>query len=455
MIALSTYVKFGIILLGAALFSACGTLDIDVEPEAPDVAGLSTTPSPLGNARPADNLRMTPTNTPVFQSVIVAFFKDSDVWLWRSDGGDATPLTSFGDVNQSNIKLSDDGRFVAFTRSLELWLARTDGSEAHRLLGAGELDYLDPDGPGVFIYRYDWVPGKAFLAFNTRQKTNRGTVRYNDLHLINAETSERSELLPDGQGGDFIYSPDGRQIALVRPGIISLVDADGGNRQEGVLTYTPAETYAEEQYYAQPVWSADGRELLVPILPADPLAQPAQQTTIWRVPAGGSPAELVANLRADPLGRFILAPDQGLVAYFGSEDDAGERALLVTELASGETSLYAEDVFNIISGWSPATSRFAYLLNPQEGVEAFPQAQLAQPGRLPVAIDVTAGSSDQILVGEVRWLDDYRFLALARPVAAAEWLILLDHVSGPIQEVATISDIPGGDVPSYDFSLGN
>jgi hypothetical protein len=440
-------------LLFAFLISACGTLDLDVEAEPPaERAGASASPS---NARPVTNPMMTPTNTPVFRPLTVAFQKDDDLWLWSSERGEGAPLTAYGDVNQSRIKLSDDGRLVVFTRGLELWVARTDGSGAHRLLAAGELDYLDPAAPGISIYHYEWVPGQDTLAFNTRQRIDRGTLLYDDLHLIDAETLERRELFSAGQGGEFTYSPDGRQIALVRPGIISLVDADGSNRREAVLTYTPARYNAEEQYYARPVWSSSGQELLVPILPADPLARPVQQTTIWRVPAGNSPAELVANLRADPFGRFILAPDQGLVAYLSSEDEANEKDLLITELSSGETIIYAEDVFHITSNWSPGASQFTYLPGFEEQPGAYPQAQVAQPGHQPATIDTSTGSADQLFVTDVRWLDDNRFLALGRPPTAEEWLILLGHPGSAMQEIATINDTPGSDVPSYDFSLGD
>jgi hypothetical protein len=91
-------------------------------------------------------------------------------------------------------------------------------------------------------------------------------------------------LLPHGQGGEFIYSPNGQEIAISTATSISLVHTDGTNRRE-VLTYPMVATYSEYSFYAMPIWAADSSSLRVAIPPADPLGEPRQPTTLWTIPS--------------------------------------------------------------------------------------------------------------------------------------------------------------------------
>ena len=156
----------------------------------------------------------------------------------------------------------------------------------------------DPSAVAVTPYQFEWVPGTHLLAFNTQQIfQGPGLSFLDDFHLVDADSLELKFVLLPGWGGSFTLSPDGKKVALATPNNISTANLDGTNYTQ-VMTYTPVITYGDYRFYASPVWSADSQELRVAIPPADPLAEPAQPTTIWLIPADGSNAVQTGSVDA-------------------------------------------------------------------------------------------------------------------------------------------------------------
>jgi len=365
----------------------------------------------------------------------VAFVREGNVWLW-SEGAEARALTSAGDV--TSVEISDDGEVVAFLRGLELWAVNSDGSGERPLITTDHIAAMvEPGDPGVRVYRFEWVPGTHVVAFNTRLHLEVGLVPNDDLRLVDADTLEQRVLLPRGEGGEFHYSPDGRQIAIVRSGTISLVDADGGNRRES-LTYTPPVTYSEFRYYAQPVWAADSGSLRVFIPPVDPQAQPPQLGSVWHLRTDGQEARLIASLRTSSEPAF--SPDLGHVAYLeqaaGAPPGSNEGGLLVTNLDDGETVSYDEQASNVYE-WSPDSQHFAYMTSLQ-----LPQAQIGQLGSDPVP----AYEDPNVAAIDVRWIDAERYLFTT--ITEQGRSILLGEIGGSSAVVATVS----GRSLIYDFA---
>lgn len=299
---------FGLIWFLVPFLAACGTLEVGVEPTPTTdtiaiEAGLRVqpmTPTPLRNevvpftSEPA--LTPIPVDSyPAPRGLRVAYLRDGDVWLWTADGSGARRVTTAGGADGS-VKISDDGELVAFQRREVVWLANSDGASERQLLAPGDLDGMSAVDSGVTLNRFEWVPGTHTMAVNTRMRSSDGSVLNDDLRLVDADTLEQTILLPPGEGGEFYYCPDGDQIAIVTSGDISLVDADGGNRRDSVLTFTPIETHSAYDYYPEPVWAADGSSLLVAIPPVDSEVRPTQHTTVWHIPTGGGRAELVVTL---------------------------------------------------------------------------------------------------------------------------------------------------------------
>jgi len=339
------------------------------------------------------------------------------------------PLTGEGIVG--SINLSDDGTIVAFERSdTSLWMVRSDGTDERQLVSTDDFAAMRPTDPGVVLYRFDWVPGTHILAYNTRLKVQIGATLNNDLRLVNADTLEQTVLLPPGEGGEFIYSPDGRQIAVTTASSISLVNADGGNRRQ-VLNYMPVTMYSQVQYYARPVWAADSSALRVAIPAADPQAEPAPPTSIWHIPTDGASARLMGSIAALPIIRPVFSPDLSYIAYL-----AGQGSLFITNLDTGQTIPYQSGVDDI-GGWSLDSRHFTFLTFPK----GEPQTQIGRLGfpAVPVHDDAKVVAIDLV------WVGDYHYLFLA--TGSQGWEIRLGEVGGASRVLVAVD----GHQP-YDFA---
>jgi len=449
------------VLLGL-LLTACGTLEIRLE--RPDSPRALTSPvvEVLATERSSGSaLEITPTATPagydpwlpepVFTPVPVgeyaapaglrvAFVRNGQVWLWTSGEGDALPLTGLAD-DYNELKFSDDGDILAFRRGDDLWVIGSDGTGQRLLVSAEDFAGMGPAGEEAALNRFEWIPGTHRVAFNTRQRMPFGQVLNHDLHVVDADTEELVPLLPSGEGGEFHYSPDGHQVALVTPGKISLVDASGGNRRDGVLLHTPVVTHSEYKYYAQPVWAPDSSALQVAIPPADLTARQVQPMTIWRIPAGREPARLVASVETVPLlgsDAIKFSPDLTFVSYaqMRGEDTEpqGEFRLEVRRLANQDVQAYPD--VSSQYGWAPDSRRFAFQAGRQ-----FPQLRIGQWSGLTLAGSVGAGTS----LDDLRWVDAERYLLLARHDAqkGAEgdlWDLVLADTNGSSTILASAED---------------
>ncbi len=464
-----------LLLVSTLLFTACGTLEVGIEHTPTPADATKDTDQATPTATPIANSPSTPeftfTPIPTVTKLRVAFVKvtehGNNAWLWTEGKGEAVPLTKNGGVG--DVKISDDGEIVAFARGDGLWMVRSDGAdeehptEERQLVSAEDFAALEPREGFEFevaLNRFEWVPGTHILAFNTRLRMEIGLLLNNDLHLVNADTLERSSLLPPGEGGEFYYSPDSRQIAVVTPGTISLVRADGSDRRE-VFTYTPVVTYSEVRFYAQPVWAADSGSLRVAIPPADPLVQPSPPTSVWHIRTDGRSASLRGNVDA---GQELptLSPDLRYVAHLNGGQTAHTAktisSLLITDLDDGGIVTYypqagtgsqitldsgetitEHPAATFFYGWSPDSQHFAFLAYP--GSEIPPQAQVGQLGGDTVPI-----YDDAEIVMDLHWVDAEHYLFLAK--ISRGWDIMLGEIGGPVKSIAGVVGSP----PSYDFA---
>jgi hypothetical protein len=462
----------GLAVLLLLMLTGCGTIEIRLEqpgsprPVASPVAEVLATERASGYS-----MEMTPTPTPLTYDpwvpepaftpvpvgeypapagLRVAFVRDGQLWQWTTGETDAVPLSTIGD-NFNELRFSDDGEMLAFQWGEDLWGIHSDGTGQRILVSAEDFASMEPADQELALHRFEWVPGTHLLAFNTRLRMAFGTVLNHDLHLVDGDTLEQRLLLPPGEGGEFYYSPDGRQIALVTPGKITLVEADGGNRREGILLHTPVATHSEYEYYAQPVWAADGSSLLVAIPPADPLAQPNQQTTIWHLPTDGTPARLQAGIEAAPLlgpDAISFSPDLKFVAYAQLRGDVSgapeqlESWLEVRRLANNDTQAYPE--VNSQYGWSPDSRHFAFSAGRQVA-----QLKIGQWSDSTLSGSVEAGTP----VYDVRWVDAGHYLFVARHgtergAEGDRWELRLGDLHGSGTVLASADDWP-----RYDFAL--
>jgi Tol biopolymer transport system component len=369
----------------------------------------------------------------------IVYVKNGDVWYWE-EGGPHLAITALGDVVEAY--LSDDGLLAAFVRqhdwnNQEIYVVNTDGTNLHPLVTLADFAtmVLHPDAISAVPYRIDWIPGTHILAFNTRMTfEGPGLILPDELRLVDADTTTLSVLLSPGTAGDFYYSPDGTQIALVNATSISVVDSDGTNRQE-LLTFPHIITYSEYMYYPPVSWSQDGSYLRAAIPPHDPLEVPAAPTDIWHLPVDGSPPTTLSTITPAPFFHQIaaLSPDMTKVAYI-VVITPGAPPVVDLQIASsdgGSDDTYANGPYDFES-WSMDNDHFIYTENghnPRIGRLGYPPLDLT-------GITFMVNST---------WVDESRFLYLNR--LSGSWELWLRELGTP----GTLITSTTGDMIHYDY----
>lgn len=410
------------------------------EPPATDAPPAPTaTPEPLSTSTPLP----TPTEVPP-QLQIALVNAAGDLLLWQESDSSLAPILTASDA--LDVRISDDGALIAFRKDVgtgqqEVWVVNTDGTNARLLLGVDALRALDPAAQGVMIYQYEWIPGTHTLAFNTIEYIEApGQFLNDDLHFLHADTGELTPQLPSGEGGNFVFSPDGQQYALIGfdteegVGTVSLYNTDGSNVRLNVLTYPYILTYSEYQYYAQPVWSLDSTFLRVAIPPQDSLGEPEAATLLYEIPTDGTLAAQLGEVLTQPLVGVHYSPDLNRIAYTRLPDpnDFLNAELVIANAGGGEQTVYA--IGNLFfQGWSPDSQHFVFEDN------ALQQTFLG-----------TIGSGNTLFtdfprVWNVTWLDETRFLFSLQ--AGSGWQLYLGTLGQPS---VLLTDLADGLV-QYDF----
>lgn len=382
----------------------------------------------------------TATLLPVLDSLPTAFLPEvlrvayidssRNLWLWVEGGGNVQ-LTSSGDV--AGLRLAPDGEQVVFVRAgvdhmaASLWVIARNGSAERQLLSQDELRALAPVSGAIGIYpaQISWVPGRNQVAVGTRALFEGPGLLYNhDLILIDLASGTHELLFPAGEGGLFFYSPDGAQIALVRPDNIDLVNADGGNRRSGVLAYPAVSTYSEYQFYPTPIWSADAASISVAIPPAAPLDDLAAETTLWRISTDGRAPVLTGVIVTAPLMWPRISPDGQRVAFLASaEGSPGPMNLMIAGDSGGSgIELYTNNG-DRIDTWTPDSQRFVYY----ENSAAAPM--LGTPGAMAVPLTDVAG------VVRLLFSTDGRLVFLT--MAGANWEVRVSEPAAPSTSIAS------------------
>jgi Tol biopolymer transport system component len=429
-------------LLGlAVIFSACTTtptptanITTDIPSTPTGYLQVTSTPSPTNTSTSSPSPTATtsqsptPTSEPEEPELQIAYI-DEDVYLWTESDG-ANQLTQTGSIY--DLRLSPDGQHLAYSRLIdfervELRLVAVDGGVDRLLVSVQDLEELVPHDEPVGIFSFEWLPNGDYLAFNTHI-IGYGLLKNDDLHLVNIETGLIATLLPPGQGGDFYYSPDGNHIALVTsgdymdlPGKINLVNADGSDPHDALVTFPSVLTYSEVPFYPPPTWSPDSTFFLVAIPSLDPLA-PDASITVWRIPVDGSPAKNLFTINTSFFlsGLPFFSPDLSQVAYLQQIGDPDEPwfNLHIIRVETSQDIVYHEGPLDYFS-WIPETDTFAF-------VSGDPVLILGRLGEDPQLTDLPWGN---FLV----WVDSESYLTVERSQDDQESLVYLNTFDGERQ----------------------
>ncbi len=428
--------------------AACNPFDGRVSPTIPET---TTTPGPSPSIpvqSPTPTLPSpTPESlpTPDSQDLSVVYQKGEQIWLWQAN----QPIRLTSGMGDFFPRISHDGQIVAFQRQIdayhsELWAIHLDGSQERRLVSIDDLttigvSVLDPNALGVNPYQYEWIPNSRVLAFNTQQTfQGAGQALNDDFNLVDADSIEVKFSLLAGWGGNFSLSPDGKQVALSTPTDITLANLDGSDWRS-VLTYDPVLTYSEYRYYAQPVWSPDGRFLYVVFPPADPLAKEPSPTEIWLIPTDNAPPKMLMSLFTLPYFDTPVAfsPDLSQIAYLQEIDTPTEnmRELHIARSDGSADIVYTAGELLQFVGWGPPGSQtFVFALGEDQALH------LGSLGASPAPLSQATGSACSAHgIFNLRWVDSSRYLYIQGHGEslnlclglAGGGTILLDTLPGP------------------------
>ena len=340
---------------GAAIFGGVKFMQSSITPTPTLQPTLTVemlpTKTPQDTWTPLPSLTPRPSLTPVPNtgSLRIALLQINDLNLWRA--GASAPLA--GGANLP-ILISPGGDLVIFTRVGDLWSIGVEDKKETQLLNVDAVNALqsvEEGGPRI-PYKLGWLPQTRTLLFNTAffyvdSNTRRPA---DDLNAVDIVSGKVTRLLEDGQGGDFFPAPDGRSIALARPGSISVVDASGENLRE-IFAFEPILTPDASPFYPPLVWTPDSTAVLLVLPPRDAANDTAAATAVWRIPINGTPPQKMTEVNTNG-GPLVISPDQSRILYqlnILAETGAGELHAAQID-GSGDTILQQGDAARLV-GW--------------------------------------------------------------------------------------------------------
>lgn len=340
------------------------TSTIDRQPTA--TTAPSRTPIPHRTAAPTRTPSPTPTLDPAFNDVRIAYTTDSTLRLWQA--GTSQRLADIDD-SISDISLSDDGQYIAFLKNdrQELWLIDVDEKKewlaAEALKLAPSIEASEPVSP--IICQYGWIPQTTKIFISTGFCQLFGPL-LNDLFLLDAETNQITQLLPDALTGVAAPSPNGKFLAVASFTDLTLIRlAD--------LTYQIVYNYESLVYpgdvaiFPELVWTPDSAVVLAGIYTntcADSNHEQYQcerrVVQILSMPTTGIANYQRYDVKAD-LFSLELSPDGSKVAYWQSVNNQRTIYDLHIDRVETHTGQTIEGLHDEpYDGWRPDSSGFVF-----------------------------------------------------------------------------------------------
>lgn len=431
----------------AIMLSACNYPGNAADPTTESLAATAealptASGTPVPTPSPSPSPLPTPTATPTPPVLHIAYIETNDLWALEP-GESPVRLTRSGNIG--DVRVTSDGELIVYLvrdanfEFMELRAIGFDGTGDRLLLGADALAGLYPLEGFLRYTLADFIlaPGTHQVLLNTRGVfEGPGLAKSDDLLALDADSGALTQLLAPGQGGDFTLSPDGTQLAIVRPSSISFVRADGTDLRAEVLSFSLVQTFSEYFYYPRPIWSPEGDSVLVAIPGENPFAE-SPSGTIRRVPAAGGAPSVLASISGDlfrPQAEAqLISPDGTTVAYLRAGAVSGEEELVLYRPGTGESFTVASGTLQW-KGWAPDSIHFAYTNG--TGLDLF-IGGIGEPAQ-----PLGSGAG-------LRWIDDQQYLYLEG--APGDWTLTHASFSAAPQSLVELVGSAGAFV-SYDFA---
>lgn len=268
---------------------------------------------------------------------------EDDILTFQTDTN--TPITIDDSGIVSEFVLSPDQTQIAIIRldaeyNSELVVIDTDGTNERQLLSSDDMDTLRTDvfeGLKTGIVNIQYLNADTLIFNSYLHNTTEDLFLFftDDLLLINIETAEVTTLIQQGDGGEYLVSPDSNWIAVTTADSLHLISPDATNNQMDVLpTYR---TIGLGHHYFNPpmMWSADSSELYIAIAASDdPYSDQNGPVTLWSVPTDGTEPTEYATFTGYYLS-FTLSPDVEFVSFSKTDSPSSNTHIMVIARLDG------------------------------------------------------------------------------------------------------------------------
>ncbi len=372
-------------------------------------------------------------------------YANADALFCLPDSG--TPQTLATGSGLFGPALSPDGALIAYQVVItdgvtQLWVAAVaeGGPAPHVLVGQDQIP--STDGRSAQINspnHYQWLAGTHTLVFDTRYMPTGGAGGPGeyinaDLWTVYVDTGALSALLSAGQAGAFAASPNGNTIAVARGTGLDLINVDGSNHRQNVVTFPAITTYSEYTFKPKPQWSADGSYFTVAIPSADPMAADSS-VAFYKVGADGA-----VTPRGTTPGNFVfgggiqsqIAPDGAHAVFSRGDSSGGPEALHLLTLQAGAPgdNVFATQTGAVGWGWSPDAAVYAYTVVPSGGAgKGYATGPGAEAPHV-FADDLTA-------LKDLRWVNGNTVVFLGQ-IGGSAWSLYRQTTGGDPAAVQTL-----------------
>ena len=407
-----------------------------------------TQAAPTASATPGETREPVPSPSPTVDTVSrVVYTSEGSLWVLE---GEKPPRQLTVGPGDRAPKLSPDGQWLLFRRAVEpaptdipryeLRVIAVDGSGQRVLVGPEDLPGdTDAELPADRLpMQTAWLPDSRAVAFSTHMQVGYGSAPNYDLWLVDVESGAPKQLLADGEGGTFSFSPDASHLVVCTHTMVTMLEADGGNRR-ALATFDNVLTYSEYSYTPMAVWAPDGSHALVGISSPDP-ADPEANATLWRLPLEGDAvplATVVGEVFSNSQSGELWSPDRTRIAFTRRVvDTERERDLVLAKADGSDLEVYATGELRLLN-WAGEGNDFAFYQDQRTEVY---RGSVSQP---PVLVLPSRGES--ALVTEVRWVGSDSVVYIVQEVG--EHTIWMGPVGGEHRVIGrSISPFPGLDV---------